>query len=166
MEPRRERELSQIHIEQLVRDQWKVYEGLRHEMLQTDPNAFPPQAFADLQAPEEKWRKNIERGIILVAFDLNRPAGMVRGVIEGDKAIARNMYTRLTHRGQGVGRRLMEELIVRCSGMGVGLMELEVENTQTAALSMYQSFGFVETGRLTEADHFMITMQKPLKLEK
>lgn len=132
-------------------------------MLQTDPAAFPPQAFADLEAPEEKWRQNINNGIILVAFDGTNPAGMVRGTYDGEKAVARNMYTRLLYRGQGIGRQLMADLLQIFQAEGrANVIELEVEDTQKAALSMYQSFGFSEVGRASEADHFMITMQKPL----
>lgn len=155
---------TSIAIRQLVPDEWRDYQNLRHEMLRTDPAAFPPQAFADLEAPEEKWRANIESGIILVAYDGNQPAGMVRGTYDGNRAIARNMYTRLMHRGFGVGRQLMAELLARFEQEGrAELVELEVEDTQATARNMYERFGFSEVGRVPEGQKFMITMQKRLQ---
>ncbi len=68
MEPKHEGAVTSINTIQLEEDQWRMYQGLRLEMLLTDPQAFPPQAFADLEAPEEKWRRNIQDGIILVAM--------------------------------------------------------------------------------------------------
>ncbi len=165
MEPRSEGYTPQITIQRLGQDQWQVYRGLRHEMLQTDPAAFPPQAFADLEAPEEKWRANIEGGIVLVAFDGEKPSAIVRGTYDGDVAIARNMYTRLTHRGMGVGKQLMAELLTQFEAEGIAhTVRLEVEDTQTAARRMYGQFGFVETGRVAENKKFMITMERPLYL--
>ena len=162
MEPKHEGAVASINIMQLVEDQWRMYQGLRLEMLLTDPQAFHPQAFADFEAQEDKWRRNITDGIILVAYDEFGPAGMIRGVIDEDRAVARNMYSRLTHRGQGVGRKLMEELLRKFEETQATVAELEVESTQIPAQAMYQSFGFFETGRVEEGDHFMITMQKPL----
>lgn len=163
MEPNPERTQPPVNIQRLTPDQWKIYQGLRYEMLMTDPSAFPPQAFNDLQQPEEKWRSNIADGIVLVAFDGLQPAGMVRGTISGEKGIARNMYTRLMYRSQGVGRRLMTELLAKFEASdGINLVELEVEDTQLPARRMYEQFGFRQSGIQPEGNHFMITMQKTL----
>lgn len=163
MEPKSEREIFPFEIRQLTPDEWRTYQGLRLEMLLTDPSAFPPQAFADRSAPEEKWRQNISEGIILVAFDGQQPAGMVRGTITEERAKARNMYTRLLYRGQGVGKKLMQELLQRFEADGgVNVVELEVEDTQQPALRMYEQFGFYQTASQEEDNHFMITMQKTL----
>jgi ribosomal protein S18 acetylase RimI-like enzyme len=49
-------------------------------------------------------------------------------------------------RGQGVGRRLLDRALSAASGAGFRRVELEVYASNTAALALYRSRGFVEEG--------------------
>ena len=50
-------------------------------------------------------------------------------------------------RGQGVGTRLMEELLTRAQEANSHAVFLEVRESNTAAISLYRKLGFQQTGR-------------------
>ncbi len=58
----------------------------------------------------------------------------------------------------------MEELLRKFEETQATVVKPEVESAQTAQ-AMYQSFGFFETGRVKESDHFMITSKSPSSLK-
>lgn len=160
-----------IAIRQITQDSWADYEEIRHDMLFQDQSAFPPQAFNDLLSTEQDWRRRINTGMVLLAYERDLAVAMVRATFENRTAVARNMYTRPSHRGIGLGKRLMQDLIDRVALLDtVDTIELEVEDTQLPAIRMYEKFGFQEVGRVPEkrtiygadTDGFMITMRKPI----
>jgi ribosomal protein S18 acetylase RimI-like enzyme len=157
-----EKNRSNVLIHAITQDAWKDYEYLRHEMLRSDPEAFPPQAYDDLHEVEEVWRRRIEQGIVLIAYDNGSPVGMVRATFNGESSRVWNMYAQKEYRGAGIGKKLMGELMVKIKLRGVKHVDLEVEDTQILARMMYENiFGFKESDRVpNERDGYMITMQK------
>jgi len=57
----------------------------------------------------------------------------------------RKMYFRPDIRGQGLGRRLLDDLIAEARRREFHRIELETASNLTAALALYKSAGFVET---------------------
>ncbi len=155
-----------IGIREIAPSAWRDYEYIRHEMLRSDPEAFPPQAYDDLTEVEAVWRARIEQGIVLVAYDSEKPVGMIRATFDGDTSRVWNMYTKPDYRGLGLAKRLMTGLMGKITARGVRLVDLEVEDSQIPARTMYQNvFGFTEVGRVeNERGGYMITMQRALKL--
>jgi ribosomal protein S18 acetylase RimI-like enzyme len=51
------------------------------------------------------------------------------------------------HRGQGIGRRLMEAVIDKARRKGLEKIELSVYSTNLAAVALYESAGFVVEGK-------------------
>jgi RimJ/RimL family protein N-acetyltransferase len=51
------------------------------------------------------------------------------------------------YRGQGVGRRLLNELMVRAHDNGIERVELEVLENNVPAIRLYEHIGFREEGR-------------------
>lgn len=151
-----------IDIQKITPEQWRDYEFLRHTMLKSDPEAFPPQAFDDLRDSESEWVRRINEGIVLIAYDGISPIGMARATFINATASVRNMYTLDSYRGIGLGRKLLEEVIGKIQDKGgVRNIDLEVESTQETAIKMYESFGFYESSRIpNEKEVFMITMRK------
>ena len=160
-----------VIIRQITEDSWADYEKIRHDMLFQDQSAFPPQAFNDLLSTEQDWRRRINEGMVLLAYEGDTAVGMIRATFEDKTATARNMYTRPSHRRTGLGKLLMQDLIDKVTSLHtVENIELEVEDTQLPAIRMYEKFGFGEIGRVPEkrtihgvdTDGFMITMRKQL----
>lgn len=52
-----------------------------------------------------------------------------------------------SHRGRGLGRRLIKTAIAHAFGRGIIRIELEVFASNIAAVSLYQNIGFREEGR-------------------
>ncbi|HEY5975163.1 MAG TPA: ribosomal protein S18-alanine N-acetyltransferase [Geobacteraceae bacterium] len=49
-------------------------------------------------------------------------------------------------RGQGIGRLLLAEAMADCRSRGAIAVHLEVRPSSTAAVALYEAFGFVRTG--------------------
>jgi ribosomal-protein-alanine N-acetyltransferase len=58
-----------------------------------------------------------------------------------------NLAVHPGHRRLGVGKFLLTEALARARAAGAELAWLEVRPSNTAALSLYDSFGFTQTGR-------------------
>ena len=63
-----------------------------------------------------------------------------------DEAHITNIAVKSTSRGKGIGRFLFATLLAKAKEAGAKLVTLEVETTNTAAISLYESFGFKVAG--------------------
>ncbi len=87
----------------------------------------------------------------LVALEGERIVGVVTGVSRcgatGDYVLLDDMFVDHTLRGQGIGRRLMQELKQRLTQQGVIALALFTQATSHAA-DFYRSYGFEEDPNL------------------
>lgn len=60
------------------------------------------------------------------------------------------VHVREDHWGSGLGRRLMEELIVRARASGKHVMVAAVDGENDASVRFHERLGFVEVGRLAQ----------------
>ena len=63
-----------------------------------------------------------------------------------DEAHITNIAVKSTSRGKGIGRFLFATLLAKAKEAGAKLVTLEVKTTNTAAISLYESFGFQVAG--------------------
>jgi ribosomal protein S18 acetylase RimI-like enzyme/heme-degrading monooxygenase HmoA len=128
---------------------------LRLEALRQHPTAFGSSWEEAKDTTDEGIRdrlQNDDNGFVLGAYQDNRLVGMIgfkRGtsIKERHKAFVWGMYVASSHRGQGIGRLLMEEVIQRATAMnGLEIVTLSVVTTNTGALKLYRSLGFVTYG--------------------
>lgn len=61
-----------------------------------------------------------------------------------DEGELRKMYLRPDVRGRGLGRELLEDLVAFARRQHLRRLTLETASVLTAAIAMYQRFGFVE----------------------
>ncbi len=153
-----------IQIRRITPDDWQVYKNIRLEMLDSDPDAFPKQAFNDMRDHQGKWVERIKNGIVIIAFDAEKPIGMVRGIpaLDSRQATIKNMYVNKDYRGQKIGESLLENVLGNLENLGILKVLLEVEDTQESAIKMYQKHGFTESARIKQEDRDgeMIIMEK------
>jgi ribosomal protein S18 acetylase RimI-like enzyme len=85
-------------------------------------------------------------GCLLLAMDGDEPAGCVglRDIGEGTCEMKR-LYVAPGSRGKGLGKHLIEEVIVRAERLGYRRMVLDTLPLMTGALALYRQFGFLET---------------------
>lgn len=65
----------------------------------------------------------------------------------GNEGHITNVAVSPDYQGQGLGRRLMQELTARVKALGVDAMTLEVRPSNIPALRLYDSLGFKSVGR-------------------
>lgn len=128
-------------------DEWRELRALRLRMLTTDPQAFA-STLADAEAlAEEEWQaRTAERDdrVVLVVDDL---LGIAVGLLTDATVEVRSMWVAPERRGEGLGRALLGAVIVWAGERGATRAELEVNPSQAAAVALYESAGFVCTGR-------------------
>ena len=88
-----------------------------------------------------------ERTYYLLALEDNEVIGYAGTWILDDEAQITNVAVGPTHRGKGVGAKLMEELIRAARARGATRMTLEVRPSNEAAVALYKKFGFKDYGR-------------------
>lgn len=79
----------------------------------------------------------------------------VDGIIAGyggiwlilDEGHITNIAVDEEYRRLGLGKKLLEELIMLCKRYEIGSMTLEVREDNDPAIALYKSYGFIESGR-------------------
>jgi ribosomal protein S18 acetylase RimI-like enzyme len=137
--------------------EWKVLKALRLDALKRDPQAFGSSYERELAYPDEKWQQRL-RGtaegdsyVFIAKWD-GRPVGMVMGG-RTDEDRSRHsahiwgLYVDGSARRRGIARALMEKVVTGfATNHDVRVVKVEVNPQQEAALRLYLSLGFEETG--------------------
>lgn len=63
-----------------------------------------------------------------------------------DRAVETSVYIHPEHRGRGLGRDLMLELITRCRTAGAGVLLARIVEGNPASLALHESLGFQTVG--------------------
>jgi GNAT superfamily N-acetyltransferase len=143
-------------IRRLTPDDWAAFRDIRLEMLRTAPAAFG-STHADWAAkPEGEIREWLCR---MHAFGLFSGADLwgcaacrvAGGARVRHRASVIAVYLRPAARGQGHTRRLLAALAAAARADGVLQLELDVTDTNRAAIAAYERAGFVATGATPRA---------------
>jgi ribosomal protein S18 acetylase RimI-like enzyme len=94
------------------------------------------------------WEKEYD-GTSGVLFVVEDPTGEIVGTagvrsLEPGVAEIKRMWVRPSCQGLGIGRRLMARCIEHARALGFRVARLDTEQTMSAALHLYRSFGFRE----------------------
>lgn len=65
-------------------------------------------------------------------------------------AVEHSVYLVATHRGQGIGRQLLEAIVERARSAGMHTIIGVIDSTNTASRRMHESAGFELVGKLPE----------------
>jgi ribosomal-protein-alanine N-acetyltransferase len=69
-----------------------------------------------------------------------------------------------SHRGKGIGTRLIEAVLERATERGVHEIFLEVRKSNTGAQELYKTFGFFEVGR--RKNYYLEPLEDALVMKK
>lgn len=86
-------------------------------------------------------------GTSLLFFEEGRPCGFILAHALFDEAELYQIGVDQASRGQGVGREMLACLITQLKERGVSRLMLEVRASNTPAVSLYESCGFVLDGK-------------------
>lgn len=144
-----------ISIEPITsRNVW-VFKAVRLRALKEDPHAFGSTYAKESQLTDADWLRRVERwngatGIGFLAMDDGVACGLAGSFLdENDRgsAVLISMWTAPTHRQQGVGRLLVDEVSKWARGRGAHFLLLMVVGNNDSAIRFYERLGFKRTGR-------------------
>ncbi len=87
-----------------------------------------------------------EGTVFLTAFLDDRLVGYCGLISAADEADITNVSVSLDARHQGIGSRLVEELIKEAGDMGIKKIFLEVRESNVSAIALYQKHDFKQVG--------------------
>jgi len=152
--------MGQIVIAQLPVKDWQKFKEIRLEALKTNPTAFS-NTYEDIaKYPDEKWQKQMKQSekkdenYFLFAFDGDKVIGM-NGAYWTNKPVTKHIaevfgvFVNPAYRGQGIGKRLMDEIITEIKkNPQFKKIKLGVNAENIQALKLYLSCGLKVVGRL------------------
>lgn len=162
----------------LKQDSALMLEYLKTVSSETDFLLGYPEEIEFTIEDEEKFLDayaNNERAIMIAAFKDNEAVGNVSFSCVLDRYKCRHRCSmgiaiKKKAWGEGLGNKLMEEIIKKASEAGYQQMELQVFSTNHKAINLYHKYGFKEYGYLKNASklkdgtyHDEIQMVKELK---
>jgi ribosomal protein S18 acetylase RimI-like enzyme len=144
-----------ITIEPITPQNALIFKAARLRALQDTPSAFGSTYARESQFTEAEWiiranKWNGERSILFMAMEGGEAVGLAGSYLDHDdptRAHLISMGTAPTHRQQGVGRMLVDEVINWARQRNAHTLQLMVTSINESAISFYQRLGFTFTGR-------------------
>jgi len=132
-----------------------VFKAVRLRALENAPYAFSSTYAKESQFADSEWLAratgmNGERGIGFLAMDGENACGLVGSFLDRSdptRAHLVSMWTAPTHRQQGVGRGLVEEVLKWAHSRKVRTLLLMVTSNNPSAIRFYERLAFAHTGR-------------------
>ncbi|HRH23064.1 MAG TPA: GNAT family N-acetyltransferase [Candidatus Magasanikbacteria bacterium] len=133
-------------------NEWKEVRALRLQALKNEPHAFKNGYHEEIQLTENEWKKKIYNSsrnnrdeFFIIAKVDNRIVGMVGADLRDEKTwCLKSVFVAYEYRGQGIGTRLLEEVIEKLErNYHARMIELTVNILQIAAIRVYTKCGFV-----------------------
>jgi ribosomal protein S18 acetylase RimI-like enzyme len=132
-----------------------VFKAVRLRALQDTPHAFGSTYAKESQFPDSEWLARVERmngqtGSGFLAMDGETACGIVGSFLDQNdstQAHVISMWTAPTHRQQGIGRLLVNEVLKWARGRNARSLVLMVTSNNEPAIRFYQRVGFTRTGR-------------------
>jgi ribosomal protein S18 acetylase RimI-like enzyme len=144
-----------ITIEPITAANVQLFKDVRLRALADTPSAFGSTYAREAAFPDSEWlaralKWNGERGVGYLAMDGPTGCGIAGSFLhENDPAKAQliSMWTAPTHRQQGVGRLLVNEILNWARSRHVRELLLMVTSINEPAMAFYDRLGFARTGR-------------------
>ena len=132
---------------------WQQVRSVRLRALADSPDAFGSTLTEEQQLTDDKWlirSKNINVAQFLAIAPRGHELGMAVGALYNDQAQTAGLFSMWVApeaRKCGVGLALVQAVIEWAQTEGYCRILLEVGDTNTPAIRLYQACGFTPTGR-------------------
>jgi len=144
-----------IVLERITAGNALLFKAVRLRALKDTPSAFGSTYAKESQYSDAEWIKRAgdltgERSIGYLAIDAENACGIALSFLHQDdpmRALLISMWTAPTHRRQGTGRLLVNEILSWCRQRGAHRLELMVTSRNETAIKFYEHLGFTRTGR-------------------
>jgi ribosomal protein S18 acetylase RimI-like enzyme len=146
---------AMVTLEPITEQNIFLFKATRLRALQDTPSAFGATFAKESLLTDADWIKraakwNGQKGILYLAMDGCDACGMAGSFLDdadATRAYLISMWTAPTHRQQGVGRLLVDEIFRWGRLRGVRTMLLMVTSSNHHAIAFYKRLGFTLTGR-------------------
>jgi ribosomal protein S18 acetylase RimI-like enzyme len=143
-----------LTIRKFKASEWRQYRDVRLKALVDSPEVFGSTYAESIQYPNLSWKTRIEHcqpelDHPLGAFIGAKVVGLAWGRIEPDNLARADLYQMWTspeHRGQGIGRKLLFNIIEWAQDRKVDEIVLGVTIGNIPAQNLYRSAGFDHVG--------------------
>jgi len=144
-----------IAVEPITPKNASIFKTVRLCALQDTPSAFGATYAKESQLSDADWTErtvqwNGERAAGFLAFDSGAPCGLAGSFLDQEDATRAHlvsMWTAPTHRQQGVGRLLVNEIFGWARLREARTLQLMVVSNNESAIRFYERLGFTRTGR-------------------
>ena len=144
-----------VTILPLEPQQWMQHKTLRLRALLDSPDAFGSTYEAECIQSDSQWELRIAtalaqpRNKAFIAYHDHQACGLVWCQLVMDNATTAElfqMWVAPEQRGLGAGKHLLNAAIQWLQAVGVQRIQLGVTQTNTAAIRLYQGYGFTAVG--------------------
>ncbi|MEZ6044858.1 MAG: GNAT family N-acetyltransferase [Planctomycetaceae bacterium] len=161
-----------IQIHRFTPEEWRIYKQLRLSALKEDPDAFGSRWEKWVLEPDSWWESQTLRAHdtlqnLIRAEVNNAPAGLACGVIEEEdlhKAHVYQFWVDPCYRSQGVGKRMLDEIISWARQKNADSLELHVTCGDRPAARLYARAGFRVTGEPEPIREGSIILEQTMEL--
>ncbi len=144
-----------ITIEPITPDNVFLFKSVRLRALQDSPTAFGSTYAREVGFPESEWLARVERwsgekGVGFLAINEETVCGIAGALLDlqdMSRAQLVSMWTAPAYRKQGVGRLLVDAVVMWAKQRNVKTLLLMVTSKNSAAIFFYERLGFARTGR-------------------
>ncbi|MCP5347241.1 MAG: GNAT family N-acetyltransferase [Pseudomonadales bacterium] len=166
--------ISNLNIRVLSMDDWGMYKSLRLGSLEDSPDSFGSTLERETAYPDEEWMSRLDpsdraaSALPLVAELNNVPCGLAWGVVHDKSSKVAHVYqmwVKPDARNRGVGRKLLEAIILWARDSHLRSLALAVTTTNKEAVWLYRSSGFLSVGGTEPLRPGSVLMVQPMILE-
>ncbi|EPJ47428.1 MAG: hypothetical protein OFPII_13150 [Osedax symbiont Rs1] len=161
--------MGNIRIKALDQHDWAIYKLLRLSSLKDSPDSFGSTFERESAFQEREWasRLRCKKGILLVAFLNGTPVSLASGLVNAKRGKSGSIYQMWVSpnaRNLGVAKLLLAKIMDWARELKLTSLSLEVTTSNTAAIKLYSSLGFLADGELKELRADSLVKVQPMSI--
>lgn len=146
--------MSKIDIIEITASDWEKYKSLRLASLKGSPDSFGSSDEREVSISKDEWKSRISivKGVsqVIPLFGCVDGVALSWGVKHGSNSQSAHIYQMWVSpyfRGLGIGKALINKIILWAKELLSNALCLDVTTTNKEAVQLYKSLGFIPRGK-------------------
>ncbi len=135
-----------VLLRRLIDTDLDVFREIRLRALTDTPENYGSIAAVEQAQPDEQWLAKLAGAAWFVAFDADRPVGLVAGGAREEGWLLYSMWIAPEARGRGLAEKLVDEVRAAAESDGARTLSLHVAEDNVRARRAYVRLGFLASG--------------------